>query len=79
MCEKRKQENMVEGCAAVENELERILAKFTAIGEHSDRVIKDVMLNIEEIKGVLSDGKLLMTRQRNVRNLCTLEIGIRQQ
>lgn len=45
----------MDACSAVEKELERVVTKFSAIREHSDRVISDVTTLFNEIKKALED------------------------
>uniref|UniRef100_A0A0K8TSL5 Putative e3 ubiquitin ligase n=1 Tax=Tabanus bromius TaxID=304241 RepID=A0A0K8TSL5_TABBR len=47
----------MESCSAVEKELERVVTKFTAIRDHSDKVISDVTTLFDDIKRALEDEK----------------------
>ncbi|KAG4072618.1 hypothetical protein HA402_004707 [Bradysia odoriphaga] len=45
---------MTDSCALVDNELSRVISKFTAIQGHSNRVLDDVTASFEGLQGALS-------------------------
>lgn len=47
----------MDSCVAVEKELDRVIKKFTAINEHSGRVIEDVISHILQFRNVLAERK----------------------
>ena len=50
----------MESCSAVEKELDRVISKFTAIREHSGKVLIDVTSLFEEIREALENGIILL-------------------
>lgn len=50
---------MSEQCTLVENDLSRVIAKFTAIQGHSNRVLSDVTASFEGLQAALNDCKFL--------------------
>ena len=49
----------MDACNAVEEEVDKILLKFTGIKEHADRVLSDVTNHIEALKREIDSCKLL--------------------
>uniref|UniRef100_U5ENW0 Putative e3 ubiquitin ligase n=1 Tax=Corethrella appendiculata TaxID=1370023 RepID=U5ENW0_9DIPT len=45
----------MEACSAVEKEIEKVISKFTAINDHSQKIIKDVISFIEKLKGSIEE------------------------
>lgn len=52
---------MTDSCALVDNELSRVISKFTAIQGHSNRVLDDVTASFEGLQGALSQSEFLST------------------
>lgn len=48
-----------DSCSLVENELSRVIAKFTAVQGHSNRVLSDVTDSFEGLQAALNEGELL--------------------
>ncbi|XP_044736227.1 E3 ubiquitin-protein ligase RMND5A [Chrysoperla carnea] len=46
----------MDACAAVEREVDRVLLKFGGISEHADRVLREIILHIENLKKELEDA-----------------------
>ncbi|XP_052862896.1 E3 ubiquitin-protein ligase RMND5A isoform X1 [Anopheles cruzii] len=46
----------MESCAAVEKEVEKVINKFSAINDHSQRIIGDVIAFIEKLRSSLAEG-----------------------
>lgn len=49
----------IDACTLVENELSRVIDKFTAIQGHSNRVLNDVTASFEGIQSALNESKFL--------------------
>lgn len=48
---------MTDSCSLVENELTRVIEKFTAIQGHSNMVLSDVTDSFEGLQAALNEGK----------------------
>lgn len=48
-----------DSCSLVENELSRVIAKFTAVQGHSNRVLGDVTASFEGLQAALNEGNFL--------------------
>lgn len=48
----------MESISGVEREVDKVLSKFSGVNEHADRVLEDLMRNIESLKNELDLGKL---------------------
>uniref|UniRef100_A0A1B0EWU6 Uncharacterized protein n=1 Tax=Phlebotomus papatasi TaxID=29031 RepID=A0A1B0EWU6_PHLPP len=46
----------MDSCSAVEKELERVLTKFSAINEHSTKIIGDVLTHFIELQKHIAEG-----------------------
>lgn len=46
----------MESCAAVEKEVEKVINKFSAINDHSQRIIGDVISLIEKLRSSIAEG-----------------------
>lgn len=51
---------MSDSCSLVENELSRVIAKFTAIQGHSNRVLNDVTASFEGLQAALNESELYL-------------------
>lgn len=52
---------MTDSCSLVENELSRVLAKFTTIQGHSNMVLSDVTASFEGLQAALNESKYLFS------------------
>lgn len=52
-------ETKTDSCTLVENELSRVIAKFTAVQEHSNMVLNDVTSSFEGLQAAISEGECL--------------------
>lgn len=43
-------------CLTVEKELEKVLSKFTALREHTQRALGDIATSVDNIKKEISEG-----------------------
>lgn len=43
-------------CQLVEKELEKVLSKFTALREHTQRALGDITTSVDNIKKEISEG-----------------------
>lgn len=48
---------MTDSCTLVENELSRVIDKFTAIQGHSNRVLNDVTASFEALQTALNESE----------------------
>lgn len=53
-------------CGAVEKELERVITKFTAIRGHSERVLNDVGVHLDDLKESINEGKIATGKKRRL-------------
>lgn len=58
-CRLATKTTIMDACNAVEEEVDKILLKFTGIKEHADRVLSDVTNHIESLKKEMDECKLL--------------------
>lgn len=49
----------MDSCLGVEQDLERALTKFKGLGEHTDRVIAETIVNIENLRQEIAESKSL--------------------
>lgn len=47
----------MESCAAVEKEVDKVITKFSAINDHSQRIIGDVIVLIEKLRSSIEEGE----------------------
>lgn len=47
----------MDACNAVEEEVDKILLKFTGIKEHADRVLSDITTHVESLKKEMDECK----------------------
>lgn len=50
---------MTDSCALVDNELSRVISKFTAMHGHSNRVLDEVAASFEDLQGALNQSEFL--------------------
>ncbi|XP_058457097.1 E3 ubiquitin-protein ligase RMND5A isoform X1 [Malaya genurostris] len=46
----------MESCAAVEKEVDKVITKFSAINDHSQRIISDVIIFIEKLRSSIAEA-----------------------
>lgn len=49
----------MESCSAVEKEVDKVINKFSAMNDHSQRVISDVIVLIEKLRSSIAEGKFM--------------------
>lgn len=57
----------MDACNAVEEEVDKILLKFTGIKEHADRVLSDITNHVESLKKEMDECKHLSPSIRILR------------
>ncbi|XP_055594996.1 E3 ubiquitin-protein ligase RMND5A [Uranotaenia lowii] len=45
----------MESCAAVEKEVDKVITKFSAINDHSQRIIGDVIISVEKLRASIAE------------------------
>lgn len=60
----------MDSCEAVDKELQRVIAKFSGVHEHSKRLLGDVTNNFEDLRSTLAEGKFLNGHMNGLR--CTV-------
>lgn len=50
----------MDACEAVDNELLRVISKFSGVHEHAKRMLGDVTKNFEDLKSSIAEGESVM-------------------